>query len=441
TDSLGADKLNGAAGDDTLVSSLGGTDQLNGGPGNDVLTMRAPSAGTLDGGAGNDTLTAVLMPNVLEVGGDGNDQLLVNGGGGILSGGAGNDTLTAQDSDTVLLDGGDGNDTFINQGSRHTSATGGPGRDNFKLGTYYEINDFATGANGDIVVLPTDVLANGDPFGPNGKLILVQDGADALIQLNDDLLAPSTLARLHNVDPARLTLDNNNLHVDWHFHSSLPSNGADRLLGTQDGETIDAGTGNDTLIGGGGDDLLVGGAGTDTARYLGNSANFTVTRDDGGLHLLDRTGVEGTDTLVGIERLQFADKAVALDVDGAAGQAYRLYRAAFDRAPDAAGLGFWIAAIDQGRSLKSIAGGFIGSSEFSNLYSGDSTNARVVDHLYQNVLHRTPDAAGRTFWIGVLDAHTATLPEVLVALSESGENTQAVAELIGLGVDYTPYNG
>jgi hypothetical protein len=37
-----------------------------------------------------------------------------------------------------------------------------------------------------------------------------------------------------------------------------------------------------------------------------------------------------------------ATRAVALDVDGAAGQAYRLYQAAFDRAPDKNGLGYWI---------------------------------------------------------------------------------------------------
>ena len=35
-------------------------------------------------------------------------------------------------------------------------------------------------------------------------------------------------------------------------------------------------------------------------------------------------------------------KPLALDINGTAGQVYRLYQAAFDRKPDLVGLGYWI---------------------------------------------------------------------------------------------------
>ena len=48
------------------------------------------------------------------------------------------------------------------------------------------------------------------------------------------------------------------------------------------------------------------------------------------------------------ERLTFSDANIALDIDGNAGQAHRIYKAAFDRAPDLGGLGFWINTLDNG---------------------------------------------------------------------------------------------
>lgn len=47
-----------------------------------------------------------------------------------------------------------------------------------------------------------------------------------------------------------------------------------------------------------------------------------------------------------VERIRFTDKVIALDIDGNAGEAYRLYKAAFDRTPDKEGLGSWIGQLD-----------------------------------------------------------------------------------------------
>ncbi|WP_373887954.1 DUF4214 domain-containing protein [Massilia sp. WF1] len=142
-----------------------------------------------------------------------------------------------------------------------------------------------------------------------------------------------------------------------------------------------------------------------------------------------------------MERIAFADQAVALDIDGVAAQAYRIYRAAFDRTPDLAGLGYWIDRLDHDASLRDIAAGFAGSKEFADLYGSAPGNADIVLRLYHNILHREPDAGGYAYWVGILDNKQATLPYVLAFFSDSPENQDGVAALIGNGIVYTPYGG
>jgi len=95
----------------------------------------------------------------------------------------------------------------------------------------------------------------------------------------------------------------------------------DQLIGAEGNDTLTGGAGADTLKGGAGDDVLDGGAdGKDTfgkalpdvAEYVGNKADYTVTPGtDDGTYTVTSTA-EGTDTLTGIEALQFADVFVRL---------------------------------------------------------------------------------------------------------------------------------
>jgi Ca2+-binding RTX toxin-like protein len=213
------------------------------------------------------------------------------------------------------------------------------------------------------------------------------------------------------------------------------------LEGGAGNDSLDGGAGDDVLHGGGGNDLLVGGSGRDIASYDGKAAEYRITRNSAGLHVTDQrsSSPDGSDTLQGVERLVFSDQVLALDTAATAGQAYRIYRAAFDREPDLNGLGFWIGKMDAGVSLHDVAAGFVRSDEFTNLYGTAPSNAGIVTKLYQNILHRAPDQTGYDFWLGILDNKLADLPDVVAAISEGGENQQAVAELIANGIAYTPY--
>ena len=149
----------------------------------------------------------------------------------------------------------------------------------------------------------------------------------------------------------------------------------------------------------------------------------------------------GSDTLTNIERIQFNDAMIALDVDGNAGKAYRLYKAAFDRAPDLPGLGFWIEALDKGESLTTVAGAFVNSDEFKSMYGAQVSTGTFVTKLYNNVLDRDPEAAGFDHWTNSIDGGAITREQALVGFSESAENQANLIGVMQNGFEYDPWNG
>jgi hypothetical protein len=198
-------------------------------------------------------------------------------------------------------------------------------------------------------------------------------------------------------------------------------------------------TGADQFVTTGANNVFDGGAGLDTVLMHGARANYTITKTATGIQVQDTTGVDGTDTLVGVERVKFADKALAFDVDGIGGQAYRVYQAAFARTPDIGGLGFWMNVMDHGVSLRDVADGFVASNEFKTLYGFAPTSREIVSKFYENVLNRAGETAGIDFWTNVLETKAATVAEVLMGFSESPENQTALVGVMSNGMAYTPY--
>ena len=196
------------------------------------------------------------------------------------------------------------------------------------------------------------------------------------------------------------------------------------------------------VIGGAGADLLTlvsgatidGGGGIDTLRFPGARADYTISGSAAGF-IVTTTANNSDNVLFNVERLAFSDQSVALDVGGNGGAAYRLYQAAFDRAPDKAGLGFWMGAMDSGQSLVEVAGGFVRSVEFQQLYGAGPSHEQLVTAMYRNVLHRAPDAGGMDFWLGAMDGGR-TAVDLLTSFSESAENQAAAIKVIGLGFEY-----
>ena len=97
---------------------------------------------------------------------------------------------------------------------------------------------------------------------------------------------------------------------------------AQALTGNALANSITGGSGNDTLTGGAGNDAIDGGAGSDKAVFSGNRADYAASYDAATrtITLADqRAGApDGTDTITGVELVQFADGTVSAGVFGQA---------------------------------------------------------------------------------------------------------------------------
>ena len=203
--------------------------------------------------------------------------------------------------------------------------------------------------------------------------------------------------------------------------------------------TVRTGTATaDTINNSAASENIDGGAGTDTLVYTSNSTTVVISKSDGNTVVTNITTGE-VDTLTDVERLKFADTAIAFDTSGVGGQTYRVYKAAFNRTPDVGGLGFWISGMDGGASLSAVAQGFVNSAEFKAVYGASPTNAQIVTRFYDNVLGRAAESGGYNYWLGILDSGNANVAQVLASFSESPENQAAVIGVIGKGILYTPY--
>lgn len=83
--------------------------------------------------------------------------------------------------------------------------------------------------------------------------------------------------------------------------------GNDILNGGAGNDVINAGAGDDTLTGAQGDDTIDGGDGFDSAHYVGDFEDYSMTNVGGVYTVVDLVGTDGTDTLTNVEQLVFAD--------------------------------------------------------------------------------------------------------------------------------------
>jgi len=188
--------------------------------------------------------------------------------------------------------------------------------------------------------------------------------------------------------------------------------------------------------------VIDGGEGTDTFVFRSSRPTHmilatVIEATSEGLAVYSPLEPDYVQHLRNIERVDIDGITRAFDVDGAAGQAYRLYRAAFDREPDQGGLSFWIKSLDIGVALNQAAADFIRSDEFTQLYGSAPSDKAFLASLYQNVLHRAPDDGGYAFWLDGM-AHGVTRATVLQQFSESLENQAQVNEVFVTGVAYDP---
>jgi hypothetical protein len=96
-----------------------------------------------------------------------------------------------------------------------------------------------------------------------------------------------------------------------------------------------------------------------------------------------------------------------------------MYWQLLDRAPDQAGLSFWVNAVESGQAtIQDVYNDIINSDEYKQLHSGDGsggggdptpppdpgpTSADLVTQAYQSLLGRTPSASELSYWTSAMD--------------------------------------
>ncbi|MDB5440394.1 MAG: Proprotein convertase, partial [Caulobacteraceae bacterium] len=367
TGDAGANSLSGGAGDDALFGGLGndeligglGADTLDGGAGADTVTYAAAGAGVSvslaaagpndTGGAGIDTLVSIEIL----IGSNFDDTLAGDGGSNTLAGGAGDDRLYG-DAGVDRLDGGDGFDLVAydnatsaitidlrSAGQQNTSGAGTDTLISIEAVRGSAFNDVIYGsadANGLYGLDGADLLYGGagnDQLGGGaGDDALTggvgNDGLDGGVgndtavftgasssyaftalgggsfSIADQVAGRDGTDTLTGVEFAQFADQTIDLRT---FGFVFGTAEADILPGGPNADVIDGRGGDDVLSGGAGNDGLDGGAGSDTAVFTGASSYYVITALGGGNFTVadQMAGRDGTDTLTGIEFLQFAD--------------------------------------------------------------------------------------------------------------------------------------
>ena len=97
-------------------------------------------------------------------------------------------------------------------------------------------------------------------------------------------------------------------------NAALTGDGNANLRGNAHDNVLTGNAGANVLEGGGGNDVLDGGEGSDTAAFSGPAADYEVAAAEDGVTVSDsQADRDGTDTLRGVEFLQFSDATVQLE--------------------------------------------------------------------------------------------------------------------------------
>ncbi len=165
-----------------------------------------------------------------------------------------------------------------------------------------------------------------------------------------------------------------NTYIPEELTSPAPE--SQTLIGTSANEAFNGGTGNDSID---------GRAGIDTASYSVCFADYTITMTSNSWTVHATTGTDGTDTLTNIERLQFSDKNVALDItDNALETLQFIGVIAPELQNDLAVRGVILNFFDQGYSMEQLC------QLALDLGLAPTDNTVLANAVYHNVLGGTP---------------------------------------------------
>ena len=209
----------------------------------------------------------------------------------------------------------------------------------------------------------------------------------------------------------------------------------ERVIGSPQADQITGNGSANTLAGGGGNDQINGNGGIDTAVFIGTRSQYTLTNQGAGnIRLADTvTGRNGIDSLSNVERLQFSDVSVALDIDGNAGKVAKILGAVFQAGSvsNKNFVGIGLNLIDGGMSYEALAALAISAA-------GKSSSTDICTLLWTNVIGSAPTPADIAPFKTMLDSGQISIGSLATLAADIGLNTTNInlAGLIQTGLEY-----
>ena len=210
----------------------------------------------------------------------------------------------------------------------------------------------------------------------------------------------------------------------------------DYFSGSRSNNALFGKNGADFLAGRNGDDYIDGGSGVDVAIFSGDRAAYKITQFGSGFSVL--SALEGYDVLVNVERLEFADKNVALDLreNDAAGRVVKALGAVFGEQSvrthlDYVGIG--LSLMDGGMSYETLMA-------YALRAAGVTTPQSVVSLMFSNIVGHIPSEIEARPFIDMLSSGWSI--GALGVMAADTPLNQANINLVGLlqtGVEYMAY--
>ena len=190
---------------------------------------------------------------------------------------------------------------------------------------------------------------------------------------------------------------------------------------------------NDTFQGQPGTDFIDGGLGTDTVVYSGPIERYTVNKSGNRYIVSEPTGSDDTDYLTNIERLQFKESKLALDItNGPVAIGARLIGALLGPTfvKDKALASIVIGLMDQNYSAENVVTLGLATPLYLGM-AGSSNNVDFVKQVFSNVVGRPPLANELNIYVGMLENGTATQVSLAVMAANTDLNAARI-DLVGL---------
>lgn len=190
---------------------------------------------------------------------------------------------------------------------------------------------------------------------------------------------------------------------------------------------------NDSFQGQPGTDFIDGGLGTDTVVYSGPIEQYSVNKSGNRYIVSEPTGSDDTDYLTSIERLQFKNAKLALDIaNGPVADGAKLIGALLGPAfvKDKALAGIVIGLMDQNYSPEFVATLGLATPMFLGM-AGSGSHVDFVKQVFNNVVGRPPLPQELSQYVGMLENGAATQASLAVMAANTDLNAARI-DLVGL---------